>query len=258
MFYVASQINYCGKNPFKIIFHKLFPTKRADKPTDDGYKQVTIRTYKGKCNVARVNKSLAPIHRRMIVPKSLKELGVVGFNSDGYIRGVLFNTAMYMIQSTGASPRELEVSVIDPNGAFVMRSRQLLENIGTVIIYTDRQDKYRAVSDDNLTLYGADFVIAPREHKQIQGEFVVSPTETPPCIYAGNERFELDEDSFTLATGFSRIVPDGISQADYAAALAIFGGQSRLMRIKSQTIRHQNEIIMVAMQGKSVDNTGIL
>lgn len=248
MFFVLAHENYCGKNPIKQLFFRLFPVKKSIERIDSGlcrYGVITVRTAGGKVNAERINRMLCGYSQRLLIPDTLKGRGINGFCSDEYLKGVLFNTAAYFLSRSEGDRRNLTVAVIDRTGEFSRRAQQLFKYAGSVQIYTEQPQRYRILSEDTVARFGADFVLREQSRSTADLPFVISPCEIPPCLYISNERYELDEQVFKAAPGFSRLLPKGISEADFAAALAVYEKHSRFFSIKSEMLRKNGSAVSV-------------
>ena len=246
MFFVAEHKNYCGKNPFLRLWYRLKPVRsKTKKVRRELYRceMIEVHTVCGKLNADRANAALFSYSRRLILPDTLKGMGLDCFDSSEYLRGILFNTAVYILGRAQTDKRSLTATVIDRTGSYARRAVQLFRVAGCVQIYTEQPQKYRLLSNDALERFGTDFVIRPQNSSTAELDFVLSPDETPPCIYINNERNELDESVFKAANGFSRLCPSGVSDCDLAAAIAVFDKQSRFFSLRSETLRCGKNII---------------
>lgn len=247
MFFVLKHKDYHGRNPIKKVWYTLFPLLIKDDFVKNDlahYGIFTLHTVDGRVNVQKVNRKLKAWKSRLLLPDTLKGRGIDGFSSDGFVKTALFNTASYILSKVD-DKRALTVCVVDRNGQYAHRAGELFRCAGSVAVFTEQPQKYRLLSDEMRSRFGADFVVRDREQTSADLDFIISPDEIPPCMYIKNERFELDEKVLRIASGFSRLLPEGISEADFAAAIALFERQSRFTNLKSETLRCGNSTVFV-------------
>ena len=247
MFFVLEHKDYHGKNPIKRLWFRLFSLSLKDNfvKTDLAHYGIfTLHTVDGRVNAQKVNRKLQAVSRRLLLPDTLKNRGINGFSSDGFVKTALFNTALYILSGVD-DKRGMTVGVIDRNGEYAHRAGEMFRSAGSIVVFTEQPQKYRLLSDEMLSRFGADFVIRNREQTSADLDFIISPDEIPPCMYIKNERFELDEKVLRIASGFSRLLPKGISEADFAGAIALFGRQSRFINLKSETLRVGTQTVFV-------------
>ena len=175
-----------------------------------------------------------------------KALDLPHFSADFFLDAVLFNTAAYLLSRAADAQRKLSAAVIDHNGCYISGARQLLRHASEVRIFTDYPELYRLASDQTIDQFGADFILCEKSYNTAQIDLIVSPEETPKCIYTQHGRYTLENETVKIGAGFRHTVPPGVSECDFGAALVKFEGHKRFMLVKSEHLRLNDRIVDVA------------
>ena len=249
MFYVLELSDYTGKNPLIKKFRKLFPFHqkpyRVEIPLCT-YMVLPVYTVNGEISPQRLRRAVAPYAHRLVLPTAAKALNLPHFNADFFLDAVLFNTAAYLLSRAADAQRQLSAAVIDHNGCYITGARQLLQHASEVRIFTDYPELYQAASDQTLDQFGADFILCEKGYNSAQIDLIVSPGESPKCIYTQHGRYTLENETVKIGAGFRHTVPSGVSECDFGAALVKFEGHKRFMLVKSEHLRLNDRIVDVA------------
>lgn len=249
MFYVLELSDYTGKNPLIKKLRQLFPFHqkpyRVEIPLCT-YMVLPVYTVNGEISPQRLRRAVAPYAHRLVLPTAAKALNLPHFNADFFLDAVLFNTAAYLLSRAADAQRQLSAAVIDHNGCYITGARQLLQHASEVRIFTDYSELYQAASDQTLDQFGADFILCEKGYNPAQIDLIVSPEESPKCIYTQHGRYTLENETVKIGAGFRHTVPPGVSECDFGAALVKFEGHKRFMLVKSEHLRLNDRIVDVA------------
>ncbi len=249
MFYVLELSDYTGKNPLIKKLRQLFPFHqkpyRVEIPLCT-YMVLPVYTVNGSISLKKLRRATAPYAHRLVLPTAAKALDLPHFNADFFLDAVLFNTAAYLLSRAADAQRKLSAAVIDHNGCYISGARQLLRHASEVRIFTDYPELYRLASDQTIDQFGADFILCEKSYNPAQIDLIVSPGETPKCIYTQHGRYTLENETVKIGAGFRHTVPPGVSECDFGAALVKFEGHKRFMLVKSEHLRLNDRIVDVA------------
>jgi len=149
---------------------------------------------------------------------------------------LLFNTALKIIEKSGADPCGICITITDRIGIHPSRIHKILPFASAVRVITVCPEKYAFACRNALDEYGASIVIRPSYEPQEKPEIVIccdgaaTPLMKSAAVFSHKRgmtgRINFYADGIELAKKHSEFVPENIDPVDFAGAVTELCGSS--------------------------------